>query len=51
MYQAIPSAVSVGVSGEVHDNKGNYAKGEAKQDSDGKGSVSASGGYTKENEK
>ena len=42
--------VSGGASGEVHDNHGNYAKGEVKQDSNGEGTATVSTGH-KSNEK
>lgn len=41
-------SVSVAASGEIHDNNGNYAKGEIKQDSNGDGSVSVSAGHKEE---
>jgi hypothetical protein len=40
--------ISVGVSGEIHDNKGNFVKGGAKQDNSGEGRVSVAGGYKEE---
>jgi hypothetical protein len=40
--------VSVGVSGEVHDDNGNYAKGDIKQNSNGEGSASVSAGHKEE---
>jgi hypothetical protein len=40
--------VNFGVAGEIHDNSGNYAKGELSQDSDGEGKVSISAGHKEE---
>lgn len=40
---------SGGGSAEYHDNKGNYAKIEVKQDSDGKGNATVSAGHKEEN--
>jgi hypothetical protein len=37
--------IDVGVSGEVHDDSGNYVEVEVKQDSDGEGSASISAGH------
>ena len=39
------SDISVGVSGEIHDDKGNYVEGEIKQDSSGEGSATVSAGH------
>lgn len=41
-------SVNIGASGEVHDDRGNYAKGEIKQDSSGEGSTSVSAGHKEE---
>lgn len=41
-------SVSGRVSAEVHDEKGNYAKVEVKQDSEGKGSAEVSAGHKEE---
>ncbi len=37
--------VSVGAAGQVSDDKGNYIKGEIKQDNNGQGSASVSAGH------
>ncbi|OGN55791.1 MAG: hypothetical protein A3D96_04365 [Chlamydiae bacterium RIFCSPHIGHO2_12_FULL_44_59] len=37
--------VQIGASGEIHDNHGNYAKGEVTQDSSGEGRTSLSAGH------
>lgn len=42
---------SGGASGEVHDDHGNYAKGEIKQESSGEGSVKVSGGHREDENK
>jgi len=41
---------SGGVSAEAHDDNGNYAKVEVKQDSDGNGSVGTSAGHKEDSE-
>ncbi len=41
---------SGGITAEAHDDKGNYAKIEVKQDSDGNGRVGASSGHKEDSE-
>lgn len=41
--------VSVGASGEIHDDNGNYAKGDIEQNSKGEGNASVSAGHKEEN--
>lgn len=41
-------SISGGASGEVRDDKGNYAKGEVRQNSNGEGSATISAGHREE---